>query len=52
MEREGRLLAKYLSDWANIHKTAHALSRVCGMCITVSFTAKSVAVTSSALANY
>jgi len=52
VEREGCLLAKLLSDWANIHKTARALSKVRRGHITVHFTAKSVAATSRGLANY
>jgi len=51
-EEKTGLLAMFLSDWANIHKTARTLSRVRGECITVRFTVKSAAATSSALANY
>jgi hypothetical protein len=50
--RESVLLVIFLSDWANIHKTARArtLSRVRGGCITVRFTVKSAAATLSAVA--
>ena len=37
VEKEGGVLARFSSDWENIHKTASALSRVSGGCITVKF---------------
>ena len=51
VEREGGLLVRFLSDWANIHKTARTLSRVRGGCITVRFTVKSAAATGELLEN-
>jgi len=52
VESEAGLLAMFLSDWVNIHKTARTLSRVRGGWIAVRLTVKSEAATSTALANY